>query len=52
MLEQLALRPELRPEWIEDAVARPDWVGPDPDPQLTRSYKSISGFGGRILRVM
>lgn len=42
----------LRREWIEAALAAPDWTAPDPDPTLTRSYKGIAEFGGRVLRVV
>jgi hypothetical protein len=38
--------------WIEATVSAPDWTKPDPDPALTRSYKAIAEFGGRILRVV
>ncbi len=37
--------------WIEAAIASPDWTTPDPDPALTRSFKAIAAFGGRILPV-
>lgn len=52
MREQLALRPELRQEWIEAAIATPDWTLADADPTLTRSDKAIVAFGGRVLRVV
>jgi hypothetical protein len=40
-------------DWIERAIAMPDFTGPDPsDPALTRSYKAIDEAGGRILRVV
>ena len=45
-------RRRLRREWIEAAVAAPDWTTPDPDPSLTRSYRVIVEFGGRVLRVV
>ena len=32
----------LRREWIEAAIAAPDWTAPDPDPTLTCSYKAIA----------
>jgi hypothetical protein len=38
--------------WIEATVTSPDKVEPDPDPALTRSFKAIVDFGGRILRVV
>jgi len=41
-----------RPESIETTVTYPDWTSPDPDPALTRSYKEIAAFGGRVLRVV
>ena len=40
-------------DWIDRAVAMPNFTGPDPtDPALTRSYKAIDEAGGRILRVV
>ena len=40
-------------DWIEAALAAPDRVTADPtDVRLTRSFKSIAGFGGRVLRVV
>ncbi len=42
----------LRRDWIEAAIAAPDWTASDPDPTLTRSYKAIAEFGGRVLRVV
>jgi hypothetical protein len=40
-------------DWIDRAIAMPDFSGPDPnDPALTRSYKEIDEEGGRILRVV
>ena len=38
--------------WIEAAVFAPDWTTQDPDPSLTRSFKSIAEAGGRVLRVV
>lgn len=39
--------------WIETAISSPDFVGPDPrHPERTRSYKAITEFGGRMLRVV
>jgi hypothetical protein len=37
---------------IETALASPDWQAPDPNPGLSRSYKAIAEFGGRVLRVV
>ena len=40
-------------EWVERALAAPDFARPDPnDPLLTRSFKAIHEAGGRILRVV
>jgi hypothetical protein len=40
-------------EWIERAVAGPDFSAPDPDDQaLTRSFKAISEARGKVLRVV
>ena len=41
----------IRLAYIELALASPDRRMPDPNPGLTRSYKSIPEFGGRVLRV-
>lgn len=39
--------------YIEAALASPDRVGADPtDPSLNRSFKAISEFGNRVLRVV
>jgi hypothetical protein len=38
--------------WIEATITAPDWTTADPDPTLTRSYKAIAAFGGRVLRVV
>jgi hypothetical protein len=45
-------RRQLQRAWIESAITTPDWTAPDPDPTLTRSYKAIAAFGGRVLRVV
>jgi hypothetical protein len=38
--------------YIEAAIAHPDWTRPDPNwPGVTRSFKAIPAFGGRVLRV-
>jgi hypothetical protein len=51
-LEAMAKR-DLEPEWIVETIARPDWTEPDTvHPGRLRSYKAISDFGGRILRVV
>jgi len=43
---------EVRVEWIEATIHGADWTTPDPKrPGITRSFKSIAAFGGRILRV-
>jgi hypothetical protein len=38
--------------YIEAALATPDRQTSDPDPGLTRSFKAIAEFGGRVLRVV
>ena len=38
--------------WVEAAVGSPDWISADADPALTRSFKVIDEFGGRVLRVV
>ena len=39
-------------EWVDMAIRFPDWTAQDPDPVLIRSFKSITGSAGRILRVV
>ena len=40
-------------DWIAETVSAPDFVEPDPrHPERTRSYKAITAFGGRVLRVV
>jgi uncharacterized protein YuzE len=39
-------------DWIERALALPDFTHPDPDPALMRSFKAIEEADGRILRVV
>lgn len=38
--------------YIEATLASPDRRTADPNPGLTRSYRAIAEFGGRILRVV
>jgi len=39
-------------EWMEHALAQPEWTEPDPnDPQVTRHFRVIPEFGGRVPRV-
>ena len=38
--------------WVEATVANPDHTAPDPRLGRTRSYKAISAFGARVLRVV
>jgi hypothetical protein len=38
--------------YIEAALADPEWTERDPQPGLTRSFRSIAEFGGRYLRVV
>lgn len=43
---------ELRTEWLDAAVRRPDWSEPDPDdPEVERRYRAIPERDGRVLRV-
>jgi uncharacterized protein YuzE len=38
--------------WVEDTVSKPDWIERDPlDALVERRFRSISQFGGRVLRV-
>ena len=40
-------------DWLERAIAAPDFTDADPnDATLTRSFKAIVEAGGRILRVV
>jgi Domain of unknown function (DUF4258) len=44
---------QILPVFIEIALRSPDDRRPDPsDPGLTRSFKAIAEFGGRVLRVV
>lgn len=45
-------RRAIRWDWIEATVSAPDWIEADADPMLTRSFRSIAEFGGRVLRVV
>lgn len=39
-------------EWMQRTLADPQWTEPDPnDPHVTRHFRAIPEFGGRILRV-
>jgi hypothetical protein len=43
----------IRLDFIEAAIAAPDYTDRDPiDPTLTRAFKAIAEFGGRMLRVV
>jgi hypothetical protein len=42
----------VKPDWVADTIEQPDWTEPDVQPGRIRSYKAISDFGGRILRVV
>ena len=44
--------PGIRLAYVETAIAAPAWQTPDANPLLTRSFKAIPEFGGRILRVV
>ena len=46
------LRRRIDLAWVAAAVATPDWTAPDSDPALMRSFKAITGFGDRVLRVV
>jgi len=51
--ETAMARRQLRRAWIELAVVDPDRTEPEPDrPDVTRSFKVIPDFGGRIIRVV
>jgi hypothetical protein len=51
-LEALAKR-DLKPEWIAETIGQPDWTEPDAiHPGRVLSFKAISDFKGRILRVV
>ena len=39
-------------EWLEQTLDEPQRTTPDPnDPQVTRYFRVIPAFGGRVLRV-
>lgn len=50
-VEAIELR-GIDPAWVEATVATPDRTEPDPRPGRTRSYKAISAYDGRVLRVV
>ena len=50
-VRQVVLR-DIDVRWVEEALTSPDWTAPDPNPVLTRSFKAIGGFSGRVLRVV
>jgi len=44
---------QIEPAWVEATVDHPERSEPDPhDPALTRAWRRIPEFGGRILRVV
>jgi hypothetical protein len=44
---------ELKQEWVEDAIANPDWTEADPaGPGIARSFKAIPQRDNRVLRVV
>jgi uncharacterized protein DUF4258 len=50
--EAISIR-DIAVDWIEAAVSAPDWIEPDPrHSDRTRSYKAITGYGARVLRVV
>ena len=38
--------------WIEATLAQPDRTEPDPRPGVTRSYRAVPQFSGRVRRVV
>jgi hypothetical protein len=51
-LGQLAER-ELPQEWVEWALAAPDWTEPDPTPDgRLRAFQIVPERGDRVLRVI
>jgi len=51
--EEAMVQRRVRRDWIDAAVTAPDRTEPDPGGGgVTRSFKAIPDFGGRILRVV
>lgn len=51
--QQWIARRGLDVRWVEATVMRPDYSAPNPsDTTLTRSWRAIPEFGGRMLRVV
>ena len=50
--ETQVLRRRIDLAWIEATGVTPDRRAPDSDPALMRSFKAITGFGGRVSRVV
>ncbi|WP_428490956.1 DUF4258 domain-containing protein [Rhodopila sp.] len=43
----------IRFEWVEQTLARPDWINADPDhSDRMRAFKAIAELDGRVLRVV
>jgi len=42
----------IQEEWVNAAVAQPDWTERDPRPGRTRYFKAIAERGNRVLRVV
>lgn len=49
---QRLLEREIPVEWAEAAVLAPDWMAPDDQPGVMRSYRAMAEKGGRVLRVV
>ncbi len=53
--EEAMAKRGIKPEWVAETIASPDWTEPAPAPARpgrVRSYKAVSYLGGRILRVV
>lgn len=51
--EQEIVRRHITMQWIARVVTAPSRNSPDPrDPSLTRAFKAIPEYGGRVLRVV
>lgn len=51
-LENMRAR-QITTEWLERALAAPDWTEPDEDdPALEHRFALIAEFGDRVLRVI
>jgi hypothetical protein len=39
-------------DWVEAALAEPEWTEPDSHPERRRAFRTVAEAGGKILRVV